>query len=658
MIGFGDRLIDFSEIASPSWPSLAYAMPRDLGYGSLTAGERSLEDTMRSAPVDCLKCHGDPDGSGPLPAPAQGDNAYSHPTRKDCGSCHDDWDPALLYSANNTGMPPQPDNNSCNFCHPADGGALPSRALHKHPLVDEAVHQDFQFVVTSIAEAGMNNGSGSFEAGEKMQVTFELKTVVGNTDVPLGNLNRVEFAIAGPVHNRQMLHTAQVPTGSFASLGAGPSYVMNVPNSYLYEYIGDGTGGNGDVLFTAQAPHWPGTSTTVQTRQGGMMGPGTTLTIAAEANQNYIDVVDATNFGRNMDIVIDSGVMGAEEYMRIQFVDYSLNRIWFSSPYSGGYKIELSNAHPVGTNVNPVTLTTMTAGVDYTLDTNTGAITEIGNAFPGSARVIVSYTSDWVVPATYGTPLNGSPDFDETRGEWSGKSLVPGTYTFGIWGRESFSVSAYGETTSYQGTTNATNTDFQVGVGSPVTSYDLISSADNCNACHDTMYFHGGGRRGFDSCIMCHGTTGAEDRPQYIAANAGATTRVAVEFREMLHKIHMGAELDNPSAYIINGFGQGYPNNFSEHSYENVVFPPFNGEAKQCVACHGSSDSWEVPGNRSHPTEQMLPSLDWTASCGSCHNSPAAGAHMATQMAGSVEACSVCHGQGGVEAVDLIHKEF
>ena len=66
-------------------------MPRDAGYSTLTSTQQGLENTMRGAPVGCSKCHGDPDGSGPLAAPAQGDLIYSQPSIAACKSCHDDF---------------------------------------------------------------------------------------------------------------------------------------------------------------------------------------------------------------------------------------------------------------------------------------------------------------------------------------------------------------------------------------------------------------------------------------------------------------------------------------------------------------------------------------------------------------------------------------
>src|SRR4029453_2331294 len=101
------------------------------------------------------------------------------------------------------------------------------------------------------------------------------------------------------------------------------------------------------------------------------------------------------------------------------------------------------------------------------------------------------------------------------------------------------------------------------GRATPIEPYDLVSSGDNCSSCHQDVQAHGGGRRGFDTCILCHGTAGSEDRARYTAAHAPATTGVSIDFRSLLHKIHMGAELEHADDYEVVGFGSAaYPNNY------------------------------------------------------------------------------------------------
>jgi len=178
-----------------------------------------------------------------------------------------------------------------------------------------------------------------------------------------------------------------------------------------------------------------------------------------------------------------------------------------------------------------------------------------------------------------------------------------------------------------------------------------------CLDCHDEIRFHGGTRAGFDTCLICHGSSGGEDRPQYVAANAPATTGTGIDFRQMLHKIHAGAELANASSYTVVGFGLGYPNNFGTLTYEEVHFPAQPAGVLDCSKCHGDSDAWAMPADRDHPTDSEVPVRVWRNSCSSCHDSSAALAHMDVNTAQSTgaESCAICHDPGKDVDVELAH---
>src|SRR5262249_60997342 len=147
----------------------------------------------------------------------------------------------------------------------------------------------------------------------------------------------------------------------------------------------------------AFSPHWNlgGAQASVLVRTAPS-GGNAFLTGATAAPQNYVDVDDSTGFARDDYLVVDDGET-SEEYARIQFVDG--NRLWFSSPYTASYKAGLQQAHFVGATVQEVTLVAKSEGSEYTLDTAAGKITEIGDF--GSGTVIASYTTDFVLPATY-----------------------------------------------------------------------------------------------------------------------------------------------------------------------------------------------------------------------------------------------------------------
>jgi OmcA/MtrC family decaheme c-type cytochrome len=304
--------------------------------------------------------------------------------------------------------------------------------------------------------------------------------------------------------------------------------------------------------------------------------------------------------------------------------------------------------------VMPVTLTTLTEGVDYTLNPATGQITEVVEFGAGNA-VVISYTSDFIVPAVYGVPLNGSPDVGETLGKWTGKSLVSGTYTLGLWGSRNINAvippQAPTETTSYRAPTPGTSLNVLVGSATTMRPYEAIEGDESCNACHSDIYFHGNNRRGFDSCILCHGTAGAEDRPTWVSTNSAPTIGTKINFREMLHKIHHGEELANAATYEVVGFGG------NSAFYDEVVFPAWPGGTIQCRKCHGEgSTAWQEPESREHPTEQMMPALAWRDVCSSCHDGSDAAAHFEVNTSASgAESCAVCHGPSGVFAVQLHH---
>jgi hypothetical protein len=142
-----------------------------------------------------------------------------------------------------------------------------------------------------------------------------------------------------------------------------------------------------------------------------------------------------------------------------------------------------------------------------------------------------------------------------------------------------------------------------------------------------------------------------------VAANAPATTGVTIDFRNMLHKIHRGKDLDAGDDYVVVGFGFGYPNNFTPHTYEEVGFPVLPGSTSNCRNCHGEQNTaWQVPRDVEHP-DQSVPQRSWSIACSSCHDDTAAVAHInANTDPFGAESCAVCHGPVEALNVDLVHK--
>jgi OmcA/MtrC family decaheme c-type cytochrome len=658
VVGGGADPSDFSGVQFPVWPSLSFPMPRDLGYSALTPAQQLTDDTARGGVVACEKCHGDGDGAGPLAAPAQGDFAYSHPSRQVCGSCHDDIDWTKSYKRNTTpgagmGMPAQPNDATCLLCHPASGPAVGGspRDGHRHPMLDAAFNPGLQVALSNVHETGTNNVNGKLDVGEKIGVTMNVTDGRGAA-LAAGSVPALSVIVTGPTSNRNLLLTSTIPA---AALTGAPPWNVNLPDAVNLELLGTSTAATGDVFITARTPIWnlAGAATTIYVRTA--TGAATTLAAAAPALQNFIAVASAAGFLRNDYIAVDDGVAGAQEYLRVQWVDG--DRLWFAAAGAAGYQPGLRVAHAAGATVTKVTLTSKTANVDYTVAAASGTITEV-TEFGAAAAVLASYTTDFVMPAVYGPPLNDSPDLGEANGKWKGLPLVAGTYTVGVWGSRTLALAQNGETNSYRSTSPPATVDFLVGAATALAPVAIISSAAACAGCHVDVYAHGGGRRGVDTCLLCHGSAGTEDRPRYVAAAAPATTGVTVEFRNMLHQIHRGSGLANAATYALVGFGAGaYPNNFGVVGFPDVGFPAMPEGVKDCRACHGGSAAWQSPADRTHPTAATVTARSWLVSCGSCHDSNAAAAHfdVMTSSLGN-ESCAVCHDSGRELSTALVHK--
>jgi OmcA/MtrC family decaheme c-type cytochrome len=298
--------------------------------------------------------------------------------------------------------------------------------------------------------------------------------------------------------------------------------------------------------------------------------------------------------------------------------------------------------------------------VDYVLDPLLASVTETGGFGDGNP-IVVSYSTDFLMPEVYPLALNAGPDLTERDGTWVGKSLASGTYKVTMWGLRNVAVSLHGENNSYRESADGVSHDFLVGDANTFMAYDNISSVTNCNSCHVNIQFHGSNRGGFESCLACHATAGSGDRPRYVAPGAPATDGTTINFREMVHKIHRGSDLAKADTYTVVGYGSAgnFPNNFTPHSYEHVTSPAMPEGTQDCIRCHGQGNTaWALPGNRQHPTEQVVPVQEWTIACGSCHDSDPEQAHMAAQTSpiNGAESCMVCHGPGQTWDVTSMHK--
>jgi OmcA/MtrC family decaheme c-type cytochrome len=215
-----------------------------------------------------------------------------------------------------------------------------------------------------------------------------------------------------------------------------------------------------------------------------------------------------------------------------------------------------------------------------------------------------------------------------------------------------------------------------------------VVEAEKCNACHDELAFHGGGRKDPEYCVMCHNANNVgEERIMRLEGVAETPYVHSVHFKKMIHGIHMGEELSeeyvlgaNPGPSVTNPMGT--PHDFAETRYP--------GDPANCKKCHvGSSyrvpldlpdllpsfdqvfaceedvdldtDSLCEPFSASTPLTNLFKPIDTityqpeAAACLGCHDAPYVAAHAWVMTAPTIESCATCHGPGAEFDVDKVH---
>jgi len=166
---------------------------------------------------------------------------------------------------------------------------------------------------------------------------------------------------------------------------------------------------------------------------------------------------------------------------------------------------------------------------------------------------------------------------------------------------------------------------------------------DTCNACHDGLAFHGGGRRDTQYCVTCHNpfTTDAESTN-------------TVDMKALIHNIHAGAEggvVRAGGQYFIVGYGE------SMHDYSEVEW---SQNIRNCQTCHQETDTDTPEASNWRKTTNA-------AACGTCHHSDVdfttGENHGRESSVGSAtdDQCSTCHGPDatfgdGRYRVEVVHK--
>lgn len=455
------------------------------------------------------------------------------------------------------------------------------------------------------------------------------------------------------------------------------TYTLKVPLDVSFERVGAATGG-ADVFNVGNLPLYWGRQVVME--RTALVGSAGSLGASSALNQRYVVLDLGSNAGLAVGdrVVFDLG-LPTEEYAQIgrlqttsdqTLVDLgAADRVWFTTP--------LRYAHAAGSAVQEATLANRREGTDYTVsNAATGEITAVAGRFTAGNAVVVSYRTDgrfgWKRAPTdtsqnlFPAPIADSDEVDESWGDWKGLPLLDGTYTVAMWANKDFTVTPAGvltttqawnvwnnDNTTYRMMAKPAQKNFLFGAATTVQTRAVISSGDNCNACHSDLAAHGFGRRGLDTCLVCHNAPGVEDGPKYTYAAwyVRPTPGTTMDFRTLAHRIHAGKELSRP--YEVNGvfLGTPYP-----VTYDTVGFPSFKGGVSECTKCHGANNTaWKQPAARSHPLSPT-PVRTWAAACSSCHDSVGAETHFFVQSYNGNESCSVCHGPGKEFSVELSHK--
>ena len=270
------------------------------------------------------------------------------------------------------------------------------------------------------------------------------------------------------------------------------------------------------------------------------------------------------------------------------------------------------------------------------------------------ASYIPNGTTDYVSmigrPETSGSVTTNEPAAD-SGGSITTNAIGQYTYTFKNKAPANFDTSqtvsigawASRNLSEFNLGTNASNSVFTfVPNGSAVTNvHDVIHTA-TCNKCHDPLGAHGGVRREVQLCVLCHNPGG--NGIQTVDAETGNS----IDFKVLIHKIHMGSSLPSVQAghpYQIVGFQNAVLD------FSNVVFP---ADPRNCQMCHENGappqgGTWP-PGAKSADNPPPAQGNWWLthpsmAACGSCHDNVnfATGENHAGLPQISDNLCSSCH---------------
>ena len=178
----------------------------------------------------------------------------------------------------------------------------------------------------------------------------------------------------------------------------------------------------------------------------------------------------------------------------------------------------------------------------------------------------------------------------------------------------------------------------------------LVTTAA-CNQCHQRLTAHGR-RLDVNYCVTCHNSSSLDPSLPTAQRNAPDPYNGTVDFKRVLHKVHMGKNLPSVLA--------GTPFTFNGVDFSDVAFPQMTSnslnDTGNCTACHVlTSGVADDPANnwKNKPSR---------VACASCHDltsfDTVAAAGFTLHSGGPQPddvLCAACHASGKISPVDQVH---
>ncbi|MCL5023099.1 MAG: OmcA/MtrC family decaheme c-type cytochrome [Nitrospirae bacterium] len=352
----------------------------------------------------------------------------------------------------------------------------------------------------------------------------------------------------------------------------------------------------------------------------------------------------------------------------------------FGQSITGAHTVVEESSVFTGINFKILAVANATPGnkatVTFKVTDNSGGV--ISPASPSSFSLKLGYpTVDYRnnLMENYGQPLSQSLASATANGDGSftitfSKAIpanAAGVAVVGIEGRRPYTISSIHKgTKSVNIGGQAMQFYVDLATGSQATDPGLERrrsvDVNKCIGCHERLSLHGANRvNSIEECVICHNADATDkgQRPSDPTTTPDGLKERPIDFKQMIHKIHTGDEL-NVEPYVIYGFG-GSVNDFS-----GVTFPR---DRRDCLGCHidatpktfgfplkpgvmGTTvDTGAIPNDDSDNV-RIQP---MTSVCTSCHDSANTATHAADKTSGGVEACLTCHTSGLLLGPDFAH---